>query len=195
MKLRKLEIKDAPLMLEWMHDADVVQNMQTDFTHKTLSDCENFIRTSQTDNKNLHLAVVDDNNTYMGTVSLKNIENGAAEFAIAARKVAMGKGFSRYAMSEIIRIGFEKLKLRRIYWCVSPENKRAVKFYDKNGYTRIDISKLNISGRGTHLSNSSITFGIKRRAILCKLRTRSQFIRLEHNRISYSRFLCGSGLI
>ena len=146
MKLRKLEIKDAPLMLEWMHDPDVVQNMQTDFTDKTLSDCETFIRTSQTDNKNLHLAVVDDDNTYMGTVSLKNIENGAAEFAIAVRKGAMGRGFSKYAMSEIIRTGFEKLKLKSVYWCVSPENKRAVKFYDKNGYTRIDLSKLNISG-------------------------------------------------
>lgn len=194
MKLRKLEIKDAPLMLEWMHDADVVQNMQTDFTHKTLSDCENFIRTSQTDNKNLHLAVVDDNNTYMGTVSLKNIENGAAEFAIAARKGAMGRGFSKYAMSKIIRVGSEMLKLKSVYWCVSPENKRAVKFYDKNEYRSIDLSRLNISG-GAHHSNSSSTFGIRRLIILCKLRTRSQFIRLEHNRISYSRFLCGSGLI
>ena len=44
MNLRKLELKDAPLMLEWMHDPDVVQNMQADFAHKTLSDCENFIR-------------------------------------------------------------------------------------------------------------------------------------------------------
>lgn len=46
MNLRKLELKDAPLMLEWMHDPDVVQNMQADFAHKTLSDCENFIRVS-----------------------------------------------------------------------------------------------------------------------------------------------------
>ena len=146
MNLRKLELKDAPLMLEWMHDPDVVQNMQADFAHKTLSDCENFIRVSHTDDKNLHLAVVDDNNTYMGTVSLKNIENDAAEFAITVRKNAMGKGFSKYAMSEIIRIGLEELNLKSIYWCVSPENKRAVKFYDKNGYMRIDLSKLNISG-------------------------------------------------
>lgn len=31
MNLRKLELKDAPLMLEWMHDPDVVQNMQAGF--------------------------------------------------------------------------------------------------------------------------------------------------------------------
>ena len=71
MNLRKLELKDAPFMLEWTHDPDVVKNMQADFAHKTISDCESFIRTSQTCNKNLHLAAVDDDNTYMGTISLK----------------------------------------------------------------------------------------------------------------------------
>lgn len=148
MNLRKLELKDAPLMLEWMHDSDVVQNMKADFAHKTVNDCKKFIKASQTDSQNLHLAVVDDDNTYMGTVSLKNIENGTAEFAITVRKGAMGKGFSKYAMSEIIRIGLEELNLKRIYWCVSPKNRRAVKFYDKNGYMRIDLNKLNISGNG-----------------------------------------------
>ena len=145
MNLRKLELNDVPLMLEWMHDPDVVKNMQADFAHKTLNDCENFIKASQIDSKNLHLAVVDDDNTYMGTVSLKNIKNGVAEFAITVRKSAMGRGFSKYAMSEIIRIGFEELNLKSIYWCVSPENTRAVKFYDKNRYNRIDFHKLNIS--------------------------------------------------
>lgn len=145
MKLRKLERTDAALMLEWMHDSDVVKYMQADFEHKTLNDCEKFIDSSQKDSHNLHLAIVDDDEIYMGTVSLKNIENDTAEFAITVRKSAMGKGFSKYAMSEIIRIGFEKLKLKSIYWYVSPENKRAVKFYDKNGYMRIDFGKLNNS--------------------------------------------------
>lgn len=145
MKLRKLEKIDASLMLEWMHDSDVVKYMQADFERKTLNDCEKFIDSSQRDSHNLHLAIVDDDEIYMGTVSLKNIENDTAEFAIAIRKKAMGKGFSKYAMSEIIRIGFEKLKLKSVYWYVSPENKRAVKFYDKNGYTRIDFRKLNSS--------------------------------------------------
>ncbi len=146
MRLRKLELKDAPLMLEWMHDSDVVKNLQADFAHKTLSDCKNFIRVSQMDSKNLHRAVVDDGDMYMGTVSLKNVGNGTAEFAITIRKVAMGKGFSKYAMSEILQIGFEELNLKSVYWCVSPENKRAVKFYDKNGYARTDFRKLNVWG-------------------------------------------------
>ena len=84
------------------------------------------------------MAVTDDNDIYMGTASLKNINNGMAEFAIVIRKEAMGEGYSRYVMEEIIRIGLDKLKLNLIYWFVSPENKRAVKFYDKNGYKRVE---------------------------------------------------------
>ena len=56
----------------------------------------------------------------------------------------MGKGVSSYAMKEIIRTGIEDMKLNCVYWCVSPENKRAVRFYDKNGYKRIKYQDLGV---------------------------------------------------
>ena len=107
MRLRKLELKDAPLMLEWMHDETVVKDMQADCSSKTLEDCNHFILSSKDTRKNLHLAIVDENDEYMGTVSLKNIEEDKAEFAITVRKNAMGKGYSRFGMREIIRIGLD----------------------------------------------------------------------------------------
>lgn len=137
MRLRELELKDAPLMLEWMHDETVVKDMQADFSSKTLEDCNLFILSSKDTRKNLHLAIADENDEYMGTVSLKNIEEDKAEFAITVRKCAMGKGYSHFGMSEIIRIGFEKMNLSNIYWYVDKNNQRAIKFYDKNGYQRI----------------------------------------------------------
>ena len=45
--LRRLKQSDAPLMLEWMHDEDVVHFMKADFQHKTLSDCEKFIESAK----------------------------------------------------------------------------------------------------------------------------------------------------
>lgn len=140
MKLRKLQIKDAPLMLEWMHDQSVTEYMQTNFASKSLEDCEDFIKKAQNISENIHLAIVDDNDSYMGTVSLKNIRDGYAEFAITIRKVAMGKGYSKFGMHEIIRVGFEVLNLQTIYWCVSLNNIRAIHFYDKNGYKRVDYT-------------------------------------------------------
>ena len=135
MKLRNLNDKDAPLMLEWMHDESIVNEMQEDFLSKTIEDCKKFIDLSISLNA-IHLAIVDEADTYMGTVSLKNIENDMAEFAIVVRKCAMGKGYSKYGMSEIIKLGFEQLKLKKIYWYVSVKNYRAIRFYDKMGYTR-----------------------------------------------------------
>lgn len=139
MKLRKLELKDAPLMLEWMHDDSVVHFMGTNFAEKTIEDCERFVKYSQVAEEDLNLAIVDDNDEYMGTVSLKHInkELKMAEFAITVRRCAMGQGFSGFGMREIIRIGLEDLGLDSVIWCVSRVNERAVRFYDKNGYQRI----------------------------------------------------------
>lgn len=136
MNLRKLQQKDAELMLSWMHDDSVVHDLGTDFSKKTIDDCKNFIEYAQDETHDLHLAIIDDNDEYMGTTSLKHInrEKSYAEFAITVRKEAMGKGYSSYGMSEIIRKGHEELNLKNIYWCVNVKNKRAVRFYDKSGY-------------------------------------------------------------
>ena len=73
MKIRNLSLKDAPLMLEWMHDPDVVKDLQANFAAKTLEDCRAFIESAQDTSANLHMAITDDNDEYMGTVSLKHI--------------------------------------------------------------------------------------------------------------------------
>ena len=141
MKLRKLDRDDALSMLEWMHDPSVVENLQADFASMRIEDCERFIESAQTAVHDLHLAIADDKDEYQGTVSLKHISGETAEFAIAIRKSAMGKGFSEYGMKEMLRIAFERLGLAAVYWCVSPENRRACRFYDKQGYRRFDVMK------------------------------------------------------
>ena len=124
-------------MLEWMHDQDVVENLNANFKEKTKEDCEKFIKDAwSSTEKEIHLAIVDESDVYQGTVSLKNIDKDLkiAEFAISIRKTAMGTGISSSAMRKILNIGKEKLKLEKIYWCVSKKNIRAIKFYDKNKY-------------------------------------------------------------
>ena len=155
MKIRKLELKDSSLMLEWMHDTSITSNLQTDFANKTLEDCENFIISSLDDKENLNLAIVSDDDEYMGTVSLKHIDkqNGNAEFAITIRKKAMGRGYSIFGMSEILKIGIEELKLKNIDWCVSQSNLRAIRFYDKNSYCRIEHIPPNLLERYKNTPN------------------------------------------
>ncbi len=134
MKLRELELRDAPLMLEWMHDAEVVGNLKANFLEKTIEDAERFINLSHDKTKDVHYAICSDEDEYMGTVSLKHIENGRAEFAITVRKSAMGRGYAWCGMEEIIRLAFDEYNLDSVYWCVSRGNKRAVRFYDKHNF-------------------------------------------------------------
>lgn len=141
MKLRNLEMRDATFMLEWMHDKTVVENLRTDFSLKTIEDCKLFIHESYENKDNLNLAIVDEQDEYMGTVSLKNIDrkNQYAEFAITIRRCAMGKGYSGFGMKEIIKIAHDKYNLENVFWCVSSLNKRAVRFYRKNGYQEVAL--------------------------------------------------------
>lgn len=141
MKLRKLKQKDAEFMLEWMHDSFVTKYLKTDFSAKTLEDCKQFIVTAQDTSRDLHLAIVNDEDEYMGTVSLKHITKENAEFAIAIRKCSMGRGYSRYGIKGIIKIAFDDLKLKVVYWCVDPANKRAIRFYEKYGYHKINYGE------------------------------------------------------
>ena len=124
-------------MLEWMHDYDVVQFMQTDFSRKTLDDCKEFIIKAKNQKENIHFAIVNDGDEYMGTVSLKHIDytDKSAEFGITIRKCAMGEGYSWYGMLSILKYAFEKLGLSYVYWCVSRSNVRAVRFYEKHHFS------------------------------------------------------------
>lgn len=139
MRLRPLELKDAPFMLEWMHSENVTHDLATDFSKKSIQDCERFIQNSLNSQTDMHLAIVSDVDEYMGTVSLKHInrEKKYAEFAITVRECAMGKGYSWFGMSEILRIAFEECGLNSVYWCVSRLNKRAVRFYDKHKFQEL----------------------------------------------------------
>lgn len=135
MKLRKLEYNDIPYMIEWMHDSSVTEFLRNNFSEIDEEKAKKFIDSSIS-NTCVNYAIVDDSNEYMGTVSLKNIdnENKKAEYAICMRNKAMGKGLSRFATDEILRIAFEDLDLNKVYLYVSKDNIRANKFYQKYNF-------------------------------------------------------------
>lgn len=164
MELRKLDKKDAELMLEWMHDEDVVHHLSTNFAAKTIDDCNNFIKSAQSFETDINLAIVDENDEYMGTVSLKHIDRveKTAEFAVTIRKCAMGKGYSAYGMQEILKRAIIEYGLKEIYWCVSKKNERAVRFYDKHLYERTEIVPHQILSNYTEEQNRDFIWYIYR---------------------------------
>ncbi len=134
--LRTLKEKDADFMLEWMHDEEISRNFVFDAKSTTKEKALDFISKSQKDNKNLHFAIADKNDEYLGTISLKNIDlkNKNAEYAIGMRKKAIGTGAAAFATKQIANYAFEKLNIEKVYLNVLSDNLRAVCFYEKMGF-------------------------------------------------------------
>ena len=136
LSLRTLEEKDAHLMLEWMKDATIAHNFRFDVTAATLDSVLRFINSSKNMDVDAHFAIVNETDEYLGTVSLKNIDNDvkSAEYAISLRKTAQGCGFGYLATVEILEHAFFSLGLRRVYLNVLSGNAAAIKFYENFGF-------------------------------------------------------------
>jgi RimJ/RimL family protein N-acetyltransferase len=136
MYLRSLMMKDEQGILEWMKDESL--NLYFQFNHDEVNSesVRNFIEKSWSDTNNKHYAVADDNDEYMGTISLKNIDHrhSNAEYAVAFRRSAIGTGAASYATAMILMKAFEEFKLHKVYLNVLTDNARAVRFYEKSGF-------------------------------------------------------------
>lgn len=137
--LRYLEEKDAAGMLEWMTDPMIVCFFRFDASKITLDSCREFIAASDKERSTRHYAIVDEKDTYLGTISLKNIDQNkkSAEYAISTRKCAHGTGAAMKATQGLLCIAFLELGLERVYLNVMKENGRANKFYRKAGFSFI----------------------------------------------------------
>ena len=147
--LRKLEEKDAPFMLEWMHDKEITAGFQRPFSQATLETVLSFIQNSF-DEENQNFAFVNAEDEYLGTISLKHIShvNDKAEYAVVARKCAQGTGAAKKATEELIQYAFTELGLHKVYLSVLEENVRAQKFYEKCGFIKegLEVDAVKING-------------------------------------------------
>lgn len=133
--LRRLEQKDAPFMLEWMHDRTITCNFRYPFENMTMEKAETFIKYSF-DEENQHFAITDETDEYLGTISLKHISetDHNAEYAIVTRKKAHGTGIAARATMEILKYAFDDLGLHRVYLTVLSDNIAARKLYENCGF-------------------------------------------------------------
>ena len=138
--LRTLKVGDAPRILEWMLDERLTAYLQIGGKNTTMESVRGFIAAAQKDGENLHRAIVDEQDVYYGTVSLKHIdhEKGEAEYAIAMHRDGMGTGAARQGSEQIFLLAAREQKLKRLYLYVRRDNVRAVRFYEKMGWARFE---------------------------------------------------------
>ena len=138
-KLRELRETDVDGMLEWMHDKEVQKGFRKPMLSYTRERALDFIRSARyelVEGANLHFAIVNEDDEYMGTISLKNfdLEVFSAEYAIVLRKKAQGMGYAKEATLKLLEKGFQDYNLERIYLNVLAENGKAQRLYERCGF-------------------------------------------------------------
>lgn len=134
-RLRRLEEKDIPGMLEWMHDPEINRWYRFDGASMTEERARNFIAGSFTETSR-HYAIADEDDQYLGTISLEDIdrENAHALYAVSLRACAQGHNVAYSATKLLLEIAFHELDLERVYLNVLSDNERAKRFYEKAGF-------------------------------------------------------------
>ena len=149
MILRLPTYSDAEKMLNTMSNPNV--NHYMTFKDKIFSFDEIilFIEKAKRDRKNLHLVVVSDDNDYLGSVSLKNLDfiNRRSEYSIALSPEVLGKGIAAHATNTLFSIAFNYLKLNSIYLSVKKDNIRAIRFYEKSGFIPTEFESLALDSK------------------------------------------------
>jgi len=149
--IRPLQEKDSAPMVEWLTNNDVTKYLTIGGSNSNIESTLEFIRKSADESKNLHRAITDENDNYLGTVSLKNIAKKEAEYAIAMHHNAQGTGAAAAGSKLILDLAFNKLNLHRVYLNVLRINQRAVKFYDKLGFNYTHSTVSTYSGEESEL--------------------------------------------
>lgn len=139
-KLRKLAESDTANIVRWRNSPSVKCNLysQEDITEEQhLNYFHNVVETGKC--AQYIIVVKDENGTRdIGTTFIKNIDrhSNKGEFGIfIGEECARGKGYAKYAISEIVRIAFEEIKLHRVYLSVMADNIPAIKAYEKAGFS------------------------------------------------------------
>ena len=146
--LRCLEPKDAPGMLEWMTDPKITQFFRFDASKVTEESCLAFIAGASHQENCRHWAIANENDTYLGTISLKEITATDAEYAISTRSCAHGTGAAMEATRQVLAIAIKELGLSRVYLNVLADNGRANAFYIKAGFRFAHTEKDAVAIRG-----------------------------------------------
>lgn len=137
--LRPLIENDVDGMLEWMQDEETQQWFQFPMKEKKRQEVMEFIKkakASPEEGENIHLAIANQENQYLGTISLKNYQSRDknAEFAISLRPSVRGKRIGEEAIKQLLHLAFEEWDFERVYLNVLSCNVRAIRLYERCGF-------------------------------------------------------------
>ncbi len=140
--LRPLERDDAPTLLPWVNDPDVIANLIM-YTPKNLQTELEFIeRASKSDTEIILGIALKANDKLIGTTGLHRLDwkNRNCMFGILiGDKTEWGKGYGTETTRLMVHYAFETLGMHRVWLYVYEYNQRGIRAYEKAGFVREGI--------------------------------------------------------
>ena len=139
----------------WFNSEEATEFVQQHYFPNTLQKQMEFYRSGiAASSTKIQLGIVPSGmDTIVGVVSLSNIDfmNRKAEFGIMiGDKAARGKGYGTEACALIVRHGFERLSLNKIYLGVHAHHQAAIRSYEKVGFQQEGILREEVLMNGQY---------------------------------------------
>ncbi len=153
--LRELRLDDAQDMFEYAQD-DEIAGFGLWPPQKTLQENIDDLQeavNAYAEGKALDWAVEHrEDHKMIGRINLGayNVRDARADVGYAYNRLYWGKGYATEAAYQILRFGFEVLKLHRIGAAVLPDNFGSIRVLEKLGFQREGVRRQAYSLRGPH---------------------------------------------
>lgn len=134
-RLRKIQLKDLALIMEWRMSEEVTKYMYTD-PILTLEGQIKWLEYINRNKKNMKYWIIEVDDKAVGVMSINNIDliNKKASWAYYLGDIsARGKGLARILECNIYDYVFEKLNLNKLYCEVFEFNESVIKIHEKFG--------------------------------------------------------------
>ncbi len=137
--LRPLERDDAPTLLPWVNDPDVIATLIM-YTPKNLQSEIDFIERAYKSDTDIVLGIaLKGSDKLIGTTGLHRIDwkNRHCMFGILiGDKTEWGKGYGTETTRLMVNYAFGTLGMHRVWLHVYEYNQRAIRAYEKAGFIR-----------------------------------------------------------
>lgn len=151
--LRLLEKKDLPYRVEWINDAENIQNLLFDWP-TSLAKTEKWFSNIVMDSTRVNFSIIDrKTDTLIGMTGLLNIDtkNRIAQLYITiGNKSYRGKKLPDEIIPLVLGYGFGELGLVKIYLYTLPNNEYGRRVYERNGFQADGVLRQHVFCRGKH---------------------------------------------
>lgn len=149
--LREVSLDDASIIARLANNKKIWNNVRDRMPYPyALKDAEQFVeQVLKEDGPSVHAITLDGQLTgLIGLHPASDVYRGTAELGYWLGEPYWGQGLATAAVAQVIPIGFEQLKLRRIYASVYEHNHASMRVLEKNGFQREGVARAAVLKNG-----------------------------------------------